>query len=86
MNATYDFPPCAWPGCTKRPRVRSPLCTEHQNLRQNNTGHGGPRSRLTSTQRADIAARVRRFEDPLAIAKEYGIDRRTVLSAVARAS
>lgn len=79
MRGSYDFPLCGYAGCTDRPYRSKGMCLAHFNLTSYNTGAGGKAWSLTEAQRADIARRVRRFENPLALAKEYGVDRRTVL-------
>ena len=68
---------CAWPDCETIVN-HGPLCGVHLGQRYGNNGVGRRKPYLTTDQRADIAKRLRRFENPLALAREYGVTISTI--------
>lgn len=62
------------------------LCKRHYMKFYDNGGTrpAGQNAGLTAEQRAEIARRVRKFENPRSLAKEYGVTLRTIKDIMAR--
>jgi hypothetical protein len=89
---------CAWPGCAEPAATHRrtndgsqdlAYCDRHLRLGYGAThGNGshrqGSRRLLSPEQEAEIARRIRRFESPKALAREFGVTTSTIRAIVAR--
>jgi DNA invertase Pin-like site-specific DNA recombinase len=78
---------CAWLGCGEKKAKKDALCVRHSSIRRGQALPEGEKRRsknLTPEQDAEVARRLRLFESPKTIAKDYGVTTSAVHRAAAR--
>lgn len=76
---------CAWKGCKNKKQGRSRWCPTHHAVVQGNTHHKTRDIRTLSEDEVNqIKRRMKAFENPLKLAKEFNVTKSTILNVMKR--